>query len=96
MPMSNVLASRYGSADLVNLWSPHNKVIYERQLWIAVMRAQRSLGIDIPAEIIADYEKVIDQVDLESIAQRERSATMSKPASKNSTRWRATSTSIRG
>ena len=73
MPMSNVLASRYGSADLVNLWSPHNKVIYERQLWIAVMRAQRSLGIDIPAEIIADYEKVIDQVDLESIAQRERS-----------------------
>ena len=51
MPMNNVLATRYGSADLVNLWSPHNKVIYERQLWIAVMRAQRSLGIDIPADL---------------------------------------------
>lgn len=44
----------------------------ERQLWIAVMKAQQSLGIDIPDEAIAAYEKVIDHVDLDSIADRER------------------------
>lgn len=44
----------------------------ERQLWIAVMRAQQSLGVDIPDEAIAAYESVIDQVDLASINERER------------------------
>ena len=36
------------------------------------MKAQRDLGIDVPAEAIADYEKVVDQIDLGSIADRER------------------------
>ena len=44
----------------------------ERQLWISVMKAQASLGIDVPAEAIAAYEAVIDQVDLDSIAEREK------------------------
>src|SRR5699024_5445370 len=43
----------------------------ERQLWIAVMRAQKDLGVDIPAEAIDPYEAVIVQVDLNSIADRE-------------------------
>ncbi|MCA9321878.1 MAG: adenylosuccinate lyase [Microthrixaceae bacterium] len=68
----NVLAARYASTEMVEVWSPRRKVILERQLWIAVMRAQAELGIDIPAEAIAAYESVIDQVDLTSIAERER------------------------
>ena len=68
----NVLADRYASAAMVELWSPRHKVVLERKLWIAVMRAQAELGIDIPAEAIADYEAVVDRVDLESIAARER------------------------
>ena len=44
----------------------------ERSLWIAVMRAQQSLGLQIPDEAIAAYEGVVDQVDVESIKQRER------------------------
>ncbi|WP_024332811.1 adenylosuccinate lyase [Gordonia hirsuta] len=70
--ISNVLASRYASADLAEIWSPRNKIILERRLWIAVLSAQRELGIDVPPEAIADYQRVIDQVDLESIADRER------------------------
>ncbi|HCT5226188.1 TPA: adenylosuccinate lyase [Corynebacterium striatum] len=70
--ISNVLSSRYASAELSNIWSPEHKIILERQLWIAVMRAQKDLGVDIPAEAISAYESVIDQVDLESIAARER------------------------
>ncbi len=68
----NVLATRYASPELRDLWSPEYKIVLERQLWLAVLRAQAELGIDVPAEAIADYERVVEQVDLESIAQRER------------------------
>ncbi|NLU82292.1 adenylosuccinate lyase [Rhodococcus sp. HNM0569] len=68
----NVLAGRYASPELVALWSPENKVVLERRLWIAVLRAQAELGIDVPADAIADYERVLEQVDLASIAERER------------------------
>lgn len=68
----NVLSNRYASAELSNLWSAEAKIILERQLWIAVMKAQKDLGVDIPAEAISAYEDVIDQVDLGSIAERER------------------------
>ncbi|MGB3303916.1 adenylosuccinate lyase [Gordonia sp. (in: high G+C Gram-positive bacteria)] len=70
--ISNVLANRYASADIAEIWSPRNKIALERQLWIAVMKAQRDLGIDVPAEAIADYERVVNDVNLESIADRER------------------------
>lgn len=70
--ISNVLSSRYASAELANLWSAEHKIIMERQLWVAVMKAQKDLGVDIPQEAISAYEAVIDNVDLDSIAQRER------------------------
>lgn len=68
----NVLANRYASPELVELWSPEHKIVLERQLWLAVLRAQAELGIDVPAEALADYERVLEQVDLDSIADRER------------------------
>ena len=68
----NVLATRYASPELVDLWSPEHKIVLERQLWIAVLKAQSNLGVAVPASAIADYERVIDQVDLNSIAERER------------------------
>jgi adenylosuccinate lyase len=70
--ISNVLASRYASADLTGIWSPSAKIALERRLWIAVLKAQRDLGIDVPEQAITDYERVADQVDLQSIADRER------------------------
>nr|WP_203614173.1 adenylosuccinate lyase [Streptomyces rochei] len=68
----NVLAGRYASAELATLWSPEQKVRLERQLWLAVLRAQKDLGIEVPDAAIADYERVLDQVDLASIAEREK------------------------
>jgi adenylosuccinate lyase len=68
----NVLAARYASPELVRLWSPESKVVLERRLWIAVLRAQRELGIPVPDGVIEDYERVADDVDLASIAARER------------------------
>ncbi|MGB3371201.1 MAG: adenylosuccinate lyase [Rhodococcus sp. (in: high G+C Gram-positive bacteria)] len=72
MTIPNVLATRYASPELVDLWSPEHKIVLERQLWIAVLKAQSSLGVDVPSGAVADYERVIDQVDLASIAERER------------------------
>jgi adenylosuccinate lyase len=68
----DVLAARYASADMVAVWSPERKVVLERRLWVAVLTAQRDLGVVVPDGVIEAYEKVVDRVDLESIAARER------------------------
>jgi adenylosuccinate lyase len=68
----NVLAARYASPGLAVLWSPEHKVVLERRLWLAVLRAQADLGVDVPAGAVEDYERVVHEVDLASIAARER------------------------
>ena len=68
----NVLAQRYASQAMRDIWSPQAKIIAERKLWIAVMRAQNSLGHLIPESVISDYVKVIESIDLASIDQREK------------------------
>ena len=68
----NVLAARYASAEMVRLWSAEHKVVLERQLWLAVLRAQRDAGVDVPDGVVEAYEQVVDKVDLDSIAARER------------------------
>ncbi|TML43587.1 MAG: adenylosuccinate lyase [Actinobacteria bacterium] len=68
----NVLAARYASAAMTDLWSPAGKVRLERRFWVEVMDAQRRLGVDIPEEVVEDYRAVVDKVDLDSIEARER------------------------
>jgi len=68
----DVLATRYASPELAELWSPRTKVVLERRLWVAVLKAQRELGIAIPDGVVGDYERVIDVVDVDSIRERER------------------------
>ena len=72
MTVPNVLASRYASAPMRQLWSAEHKIVAERRLWLAVLVIQRDLGVDVPDGVIQAYEAVVDQVDLESIAARER------------------------
>ena len=71
MTVPNVLAGRYASADMIGIWSPEAKIVLERELWIAVLRAQGELGVDVPDGVVEAYEAVVDQVDLASIAERE-------------------------
>ena len=68
----SVLASRYASAQMRAIFSPEEKIISERKLWVAVARAQSRLGHAIADSVIADYERVITQVDLASIDAREK------------------------
>lgn len=71
-PIPNILAHRYASQPLRDLWSPRFKVILERKLWLAVLKAQRDLGVAVHVAAIQAYENVVDRVDLDSIAKRER------------------------
>jgi len=72
----DVLATRYASAAMREIWSPEAKIVAERRLWLAVLRAQADLGVDFGGDdadaVIADYSRVLDQVDLASIDARER------------------------
>ncbi len=68
----SVLADRYASAAMRSIWSPESKIIQERKLWIAVMRAQLGLGHSIRQDVIADYERVLNEVNLASIDTREK------------------------
>jgi adenylosuccinate lyase len=69
--MPNLLSERYASAAMNEIWSPERKIVQERRLWLAVLRAQAELGVEVPAGVVEAYEAVIDQVDLASIAARE-------------------------
>jgi adenylosuccinate lyase len=68
----SVLAERYASSEMREVFAPEQKIIAERKLWVAVARAQSKLGHLIPDSVIADYEKVINSVDLASIDEREK------------------------
>ncbi|HKX15323.1 MAG TPA: adenylosuccinate lyase [Propionibacteriaceae bacterium] len=76
MPIGNVLANRYASPTMREVWSPENKIIAERRLWLAILVAQRDLGVDFggddPAVVIKAYQAVVEHVDLASIDRREK------------------------
>ena len=44
----DVLAGRYASAAMADVWSPEAKIVMERRLWLAVASAQVELGLEIP------------------------------------------------
>lgn len=70
-PVPNVLAERYASETLKDLWSPRGKILLERELWIAVLKAQRALGREVPGAAIEAYEAALETIDLEAIRRRE-------------------------
>ena len=76
MQIGNVLANRYASAEMRDVWSAEGKIISERRLWLAVLAAQHDLGVDFggddPVVVIKAYQGVIEQVDLASIGEREK------------------------
>jgi adenylosuccinate lyase len=70
-PIVNVLAERYASPAMQAIWSQSGRIVLEREFWIAVLKAQRDIGLPVPPEAIAAYERVKTQVNLASISKRE-------------------------
>lgn len=63
----DVLSERYATPEMNKIFSREGKIILERDLWIAVMKAQRELGLDIASEEIEKFERAKPQIDLARI-----------------------------
>ena len=59
-----LIADRYASSQMRQVWSRESKVLKERELWITVMKAQAKLGLEISKDVVEDYERVKSQIDL--------------------------------
>lgn len=70
--ITNVLAERYATEAMRDIWSPRGRIVLERDFWIAVLRAQRDLGLGVSGEVVAAYEAARNVVDLRAIQERER------------------------
>ena len=68
----NVLADRYASPAMRDIWSPSGRILLEREFWIAVLKAQRDLGLPIAGGAIEAYESVKTKINLAAIDERER------------------------
>ena len=67
----NVLATRYATKEMVAIFDPINKIISERKFWITILKLQQKAGLPITESDIKAYEKVVENVDLDSIDRRE-------------------------
>ena len=69
--LPNILAQRYASNEMVSLWSPQNRILEERRLWVAILEAQKNAGLHISPEAIKAYKAVTENIDMDSIRARE-------------------------
>ena len=68
----NPLTSRYASAEMQKLFSPDTRYRTWRDLWIALARAEKDLGLDISDEQIAELCAARDDIDYDFVAEKER------------------------
>ncbi len=71
MSNANVLSERYASPEINAIFSQEGRILAERELWIAVMKAQQKLGLTIPPDVIEGYEAAAAHIDLGFIKERE-------------------------
>jgi adenylosuccinate lyase len=71
--ISNVLAQRYASPAMKDIWGEKRKIILERQLWVAALAGQMQLNpaLGITDADVMAYRQHIEAVDVDSIARRE-------------------------
>ena len=67
----SLLGQRYASQEMKTIWSREFKIKSERDLWITVLKTQKKLGLEVSDEVISQYEKVKDVINLQSIDDRE-------------------------
>ena len=68
----NVLSHRYATEPINEIFSETGRIRAERDLWIAVLKAQRELGVDVPEEDVAKFQAARDSIDVAAIEAIER------------------------
>lgn len=67
------LTERYASKEMQAIFSPTHRYGTWRRLWLALAEAQRELGLEIPAEAVAQMRAALDRpIDLARAAEYER------------------------
>lgn len=66
------LSSRYASKYMLNLFSSDTRYQTWRKLWVALAKAEMSLGLPITAEQVAEMEEHLTEIDYECVKQREK------------------------
>ncbi len=66
------LGSRYASPAMQHLWSERHKIGLWRRIWLALAETERDLGLDVPAQAIAEIQAHLDDCDLDVAARYER------------------------
>jgi adenylosuccinate lyase len=69
--IENVLAARYASKEMTELFDREKRYLLERELWISILRLQIKNGLKVSPDAISAYEKVKEKINLESIDKRE-------------------------
>ena len=66
------LSARYASPAMQNLWGDRRRIGLWRRLWLALMTAQKELGLDIPDAAIKQLQAHLDDADLAAAAEYEK------------------------
>ncbi len=57
---------------MLKIWSPAVRHGLWRRLWLALAEAEKQLGVDIPAEAIAQMQRGLDDIDFDAVAAYEK------------------------
>ncbi|MCE9601560.1 MAG: adenylosuccinate lyase [Gemmatimonadetes bacterium] len=66
------LAERYASKAMLGLFSSQTRHGLWRRLWLALAEGERSLGVAIPEQAIAEMRAHLDDIDFERVAEYEK------------------------
>lgn len=69
---TSILASRYASAEMSAIFSPHSRYVTWRELWIALAKAQKQVGLAISLEQIEEMQAACDKIDFSKAAAYEK------------------------
>ena len=66
------LSTRYASAEMQHIFSENFKFRTWRRLWLALARAEKTLGLDITDEQLAEMQAHLDDINYDVAEMRER------------------------
>ncbi len=67
----NVLSQRYASPEMNHIFSPVNRIIQERCLWLMIMEIQGELGVTVNDRDIQRFRSAVEKVNLDRIQEIE-------------------------
>ncbi len=66
------LSVRYASPAMQSLWSERRRIGLWRRLWLALLEAERELGLAIPDDALVQLRAHLDDADLDKAADYEK------------------------